>query len=83
MERPAVVTRESSRAASNTVVTVQSRQWKGLLASLALRDFERNAIIVDSVLNETHARMAVLAKVENPLAALAGALIATACGRLD
>jgi hypothetical protein len=77
------VTRDSSRAASNMFATVQSRQWEGLLAFLALRDFERSAIILDTVLSEARTRMAVLAKVENPLAALAGALVATACGRLD
>ncbi|MHC2317569.1 hypothetical protein ACVIHC_004615 [Bradyrhizobium diazoefficiens] len=77
------ITHDARRASSNTFATVQSRQWEGLLAFLALRDFERSAIILDTLLGDIHARIAVFDKVENPLAALAGALVATACGRLS
>lgn len=77
------VARGPSRTTSNTRAIVQSPQWAGLLAFLALRDFEGSAIVLDALLSEIGIRSAIVEKVENPLAAVAGALVAIACGRLQ
>ena len=68
---------------SHVTSVVPMSQWSGLLAFLALRDFERSAAVLDALMKERKIRDAVLEKVENPFAATAGALVAVATGRLD
>jgi len=68
---------------SHVTSVVPTRQWSGLLAFLALRDFERSAAVLDALMKDGKIRDAVLEKVENPFAATAGALVAVATGRLD
>jgi hypothetical protein len=53
------------------------------LAFLALRDFERSAVVLDELMKQMGIRTAVVDKVENPLAAAAGALISVASGRFE
>jgi caspase domain-containing protein len=67
---------------SHIAVVVNTRQWAGLLAFLARRDFERSAIVLEALVGEKEIRNALLHKIENPLAAIAGALVAVATGRL-
>jgi len=72
------------RAASSQVeIHISARQWSGLLAFLGLRDFERSAVVLDALLAQTGIRTALLDRIENPLAAIAGALVAVATRRLE
>jgi hypothetical protein len=78
-----LVTPLAKQTESHSHAIVRTRQWSSLLAFLALRDFERSAIVLDVLMSEIGIRIAVVEKVENPLAAVAGALVAVACGRLE
>jgi hypothetical protein len=70
--------------ASHVGAVVDTRQWGGLLAFLARRDFELSGIVLDDLLDRNRdIRYALLQKVENPMAAVAGALVAVATRRLD
>src|SRR5262249_25243785 len=64
-------------------IHVPTRQWSGLLAFLSLRDFDRSAVVLDSLLAQIETRTALLQKIDNPLAATAAALVAVATGRLE
>ncbi|ADV14910.1 hypothetical protein Mesau_05941 [Mesorhizobium australicum WSM2073] len=64
------------RAATSGIV--ESYRWSGLLAFLASRDFERGSEVLKVMQGEV--REAVRSKMTNPLAAVAGALIAVGAG---
>ena len=70
-------------ASSQVEIHVPTRQWSGLLAFLGLRDFERSAVVFDALLAQTDIRTALLDRIDNPLAAIAGALVAVATRRLE
>jgi hypothetical protein len=69
--------------ASHVTSVARTRQWSGLLDFLTLRDFKRSAIVLDGLMTEVAIRSALVEKVENPLVATAGALVALASGRID
>jgi hypothetical protein len=64
-------------------MAVKTRQWAGLLAFLARRDFERSAIVLEALVKDLEIKNALVRKVTNPLAAVAGALVAVATDRLE
>ncbi len=70
-------------ASSQVEIHVPTRQWSGLLAFLGLRHFERSAVVFDALLAQTDIRTALLDRIDNPLAAIAGALVAVATRRLE
>jgi hypothetical protein len=68
------------RAAQNepmTTVIVEDKAWSGLLGFLASRDLIKGSVLLDRR-TLSHAVMAIEDKVTNPLAAVAGALVAVA-----
>jgi hypothetical protein len=71
-------------AASHTCAVVEARRWAALLRYLARRDFELSAITLSDLVDRSRdVQNAILGKVENPMAAVAGALVAVATRRLD
>jgi hypothetical protein len=73
------------RAAPNehvTSVIVEDRRWTGVLGFLGSREIAAGAVLLDSGLNEA-AIAAMEDKLSNPLAAVAGALIAVAASNPD
>jgi hypothetical protein len=60
-----------------TTVVVEDQIWSGLLGFLASRDLIKGSVLLDRR-TLSHAVMAIEDKVTNPLAAVAGALIAVA-----
>jgi Caspase domain len=84
---PSVVVTPTPRAAASHIgAVVDTRQWSGLLAFLARRDFELSGVVLDDLVGTDAGNMdirnALLQKVENPMAAVAAALVAVATGRL-
>lgn len=80
---PVLVVEPDPRASgSHLAVVVDTRQWAGLLAFLAQRDFELSAIALRDILANNSAKTALVLKVKNPLAAAAGALVAVATNQL-
>lgn len=81
---PVLVVESTPRVAASRVgAVVDARQWAGLLAFLARRDFESSAIVLDDLVGRRRGiQNAVAGKVENPVAAVAGALVAVATRRL-
>jgi len=65
-----------------TTVIVEDRAWAGLIGFLAARDFATGAELLDSGLGRS-AIAALEDKIRNPLAAVAGALIAVAASTPD
>jgi len=81
---PTLVVEPTARAiGSHIAALVDTRQWAGLLAFLARRDFELGAVVMEDLAVDKNIRTAVLEKLENPLAATAGELVAVATRRLD
>ncbi|MBR1270536.1 caspase family protein [Bradyrhizobium sp. AUGA SZCCT0222] len=78
-----VVEPDPKASGSHLAVVVDTRQWAGLLAFLAQRDFELSAIALRDILANNSAKTALVLKVKNPLAATAGALVAVATNQLD
>ncbi|MBY5693640.1 hypothetical protein HFO41_33325 [Rhizobium leguminosarum] len=68
---------------SHVAAVVQSRRWTALLAFLARRDFVNGGAIVTAMLADGSLLEAIEGKFDNPLAAIAGALVAIGAGRLD
>lgn len=62
---------------------VSSRQWAGLLGFLASRDFERADEVLNAMMRHGNVIEAIQGKRSNPLAAIAGALVAVGVGRAD
>jgi hypothetical protein len=81
---PTLVVESTPRTTGSHVAAfVDTRQWAGLLAFLARRDFELGAVVMEDLVVDRNIRTAVLLKLENPLAAAAGELVAVATGRID
>jgi len=68
-------------ARSRVTAQVRSRQWSSLLSFLASRDFASSETLFSQ--SPLEAREALLYKVNNPIAACAGAIAAVATGRLE
>jgi hypothetical protein len=80
---PTLVVESNPRTSgSHLAVMVNTRRWAGLQAFLAKRDFELSGIVFEHLAANDGARNALMIKVENPFAAVAGALIAVATDRL-
>jgi hypothetical protein len=62
---------------------VVSRRWAGLLGYLASRDFERGDEVLNRMMQRGEINDAIQGKRGNPLAAMAGALVAVAGGRAE
>lgn len=80
------VTPDPHESISHTCAMVNTHQWGGLLALLGQRDFELAGIVLDDLLGwdkgNWSGRNAQLQKIENPITAIATALIAVASRRL-
>ena len=78
---PTLVVDSMSRA-SHVGATINPCQWASLFAFLARRDFELSGAILKGLVGTRGIRTALLEKIENPIAAMAGALVAVATRRL-
>ncbi|MGO6847960.1 MULTISPECIES: hypothetical protein [Rhizobium] len=78
-----VVDARPGSGCSHAVPVVQSRQWTALLAFLARRDFVNGGAIVAAMLADGSLRSAIEDKIDNPLAAIAGALVGIGAGKLE
>jgi hypothetical protein len=77
-----LVDRRAARTEPLTTIIVEDQEWAGLLGFLGSRDFAMGAKLLDSGLG--HSAIAAMEdKLSNPLAAIAGALIAVAAASPD
>ncbi len=79
----AVLADTSAADGSHLVSYATAGRWASLLAFLGRRDFPNGAEALGMLLGEELVQEAVWGKAENPLAAIAGALTAIACGPIE
>lgn len=78
-----LVDRLAASDSTMTTVVIDDKDWAGLLGFIANRDMASGARLLDSELLTRSAVRAMEEKVSNPLAALAGALVAVATTHPD